>query len=957
MRSRSWLGVVVVALIAMLVWWFLRGEEEAPKTSSSTVSGTSSSSVTSASVPPAMVKARAEQPKPPSWFHKRHLPDRRIAGIVLLDGKPAAGATVTLQSALTLADHGTAVEVVTAADGKFDLGTWPAALYAVGARAPEAQAATKWVDLADPTVKLDPLELRMRTCNAKIDGTITDATGAPIADAVVRREGFIGARSDAKGAYSLCVPTGDIQLDYAAEGYGAVVLGIAVLGPVTQDVVLVPAASVAGTVIDEAGKPVGDAYVAVFPREMGRQRAGSRAAITDGAGAFRVESLTPGAYAVFAYAEGLVADSPSEVRAEVGTTNEVVVKVRGRARITGVVQAGDKPLEGVEVTAIRKSPSTRAQFPAKTQKDGSFVIDGVPLGEVVLSVAGFEVTAPGPLAIERAQTYDDIRVQVAAMATVKGRITRKGQPIEGARVCCAQARTSLKPDALTDAEGRYEMPGLPAGTYELFATSDDAGAYAKPTKFALGANETKTLDFELDLAGEIAGTVVDADGKPVPRVFVRWIEDKTQDQGYAVTDAAGRYRCKQMAGGGTYRSQVFANAETTTPFPPAPGTSYPTQEVKDGASVVENIEIAIDYKQLTIRGRVVDSAGQPVVDAQVRALAAPGNGGEPAFSSWLKLPTAVTDAEGDFTLRGLSPGTYALQGRSPDGGESVAPDVTAGATGVTLKIVRPGGIDGTLVGYGQGAVVYASLVGAPNSKLNPGTVDGASFTVNGLRPGRYLVNAQNMGEGDAAIVDVRAGERAKVTLTAGGKGTIEGTVLDFKSRQPVAGAACRVVMSAEGQQGLTNWDPRTAPTSDERGRVLIDPAPAGNVTVACAMPHWKRSHPAVDVNLANGSRASVTLLSVELASELPSTIGADFDWHRTAPRIASVAANSPAAKAGLLPGDLVTAVDGTSVETLNGPGVLFLIDGRAPGTEVTITIQRAGTKKTVTATTIPRTGG
>ena len=257
-------------------------------------------------------------------------------------------------------------------------------------------------------------------------------------------------------------------------------------------------------------------------------------------------------------------------------------------------------------------------------------------------------------------------------------------------------------------------------------------------------------------------------------------------------------------------------------------------------------------------------------------------------------------------------------------------------------------IAGELVGFPQPPVVYATpMVGT--FKLSPGMIDKDSFRVGGVRPGRYLVNAQTTYEGDARIVEVRAGETARVTLTARGRGAIEGTIRDFKTRAPIAGVACHAVMSVDGTLGLTNWDLTSAPKSDARGVVILDPAPAGTVTVTCMNPSMRMSPPSAEVVVAPGARATVPLWSVEVGDQ-SGTVGLEFHWMTTPPRIYNVVPGSPAAAAGLLTGDSVTAVDGTSVDELNGIGVALLVDGRAVGSEVTVTVTRGAETRTLTMT-------
>jgi hypothetical protein len=890
----------------------------------------------------AAARARADKP-PPAWFVARNAPARKIAGQVTRGGAPVSGAVVTLTSLLTRAGALQPIEVKSGADGRFDLGSQPAASYEVSAAAPGATPALVRIDLADPTLKppSDQLVLRLGDCTASVSGTVYDAAGNPLPRVRVLHDGLVGVETDARGAYKLCVPFGDIPIEYGADGFGTVLLHIDARGEVERDVVLVPDAEVVVRAVRaDDGRAVPEAHVFVFPVEWGPDRAAQRTGLTGPDGTARVSGLLPGRYRVNGFAEGLQAPAGIEVVAEVGAANEAVLRLDPSVRITGKVMNGEQPVAGARVVAIRKSPVTWSMI-GTSQVDGSFTLERVPVGELAFQAPPYEVSSPAVVKAEAGKNIDDVVLQVRALGTIRGTVTRLGKPVANVDVCCVPA---LRPPMTSsDVRGTYELVGVPPGTYSLGAGSDEIGAFTLGTKVTLAAGEERVVDLELDQAGMITGTVVDRAGKPVKGVFVRWIHEKTGDVGRSTTDAQGRYRCGAMTGGGKYRAAVFPSAtQQQVPYPTADGAPYPALDVKDGKTLIEGVKLAIDKPQLAISGTVTDDAGTPVVDAIVKAMPAIGDE-PPVFQSWRRLPMTSTDGEGRFTIRDLPPGKHAIQARGVDGAEGTTPPVSAGSTGVEVRMERPGTIVGKLAGFTQTPVVYArTLVGF---RQIAGDVDGQTFRVSGLRPGRYLVNAMTTYEGDAQVVEVRAGQRTPITLTSKGKATIDATVLDFRTRAPIADVACHVVMAVDGEQSETNWDPRAAPKSDTRGRLTLDPAPAGNVSVSCMPSSFRRSPPSTDLVLTAGARASAQLLTVELTQENPSTIGVELNWRVTPPRISAVRPGTPAARAGILIGDLVTAVDGASVQGLNSAGVQLLIEDTPAGNEVRITVQRGTATK------------
>lgn len=892
----------------------------------------------------------------PTWFAAPGIAAKRIAGHVSHDGSPVPNAAVELTSQLTRAGFASILVARTDKDGAFDLGEQPAAEYDVAATSPGLTPTILHVDLADPRLHADDLQLRLQDCSASVAGSVLDAEGTPIPRAHVRRNGISGVDADDRGRYQICVPFSQgVEIEYSADGYGAVILTIDSRGAVRRDVVLVPEATLVVHVVRaDDGKAVPGAVVFVNPKEWGADRASTRTAISDSEGRARITGELPGEIHVFGWAEGLESAGAREALVQVGVPTELTLRLETMARIEGKVVRGEAPVAGARVQAIRPSPVQRSAA-SISQPDGMFVLDRVPVGALRFLAPPYEVDAPTAFTVEPGKTYRSVVLHLHALGAIRGRVTRLGQPVAGTEVCCAATNAGGPPSAITDANGHYEFVGVTKGTYEIGGGGEADGAFSLPRKVDLADGEERTVDIELDQAATITGTVVDREHKPVQGVFVRWLNEKKGDVGRAITDDLGRYRCAAMTGGGLYRAAVFpygaaffASSEgALDAYPTADGSDYPEVDLANGSSVVENVTIEIDHKQETISGHVTDEVGAPVVDAIVKAMVMP-EGQEPHFHVWLRLPVTSTDANGEFRISGLAPGKYALQAHAIDGSEGITPNVSAGADDATVRVERAGAISGTLVSFAHTPAVYARTFGT--YKYIPGTTEGSTFTIAGVRPGRYFVSAQDADEGDAQIVNVTAGQTANVTLTSHGQGAVDATVVDFRTHQPVPGIGCHAIISISGEQGVTNWDPVTSSRSDDAGRLTIDPAPAGSISLDCQqLTGTPRSNPSADVTVSRGARTSVQLLSVAQTQDITTSIGIEFDLRTTPPRIANVHAGSSAARAGLAVGDLITGVNGTSTRGLNGGGVQVLIGNTPAGSDVRVTVLRGGAQLTVTA--------
>jgi hypothetical protein len=102
-----------------------------------------------------------------------------------------------------------------------------------------------------------------------------------------------------------------------------------------------------------------------------------------------------------------------------------------------------------------------------------------------------------------------------AGATLKGKITRADRktPLEGARVHAIGKDGHVVTSAPTDAKGRYQLKGVPAGTYRL-AVSTEEGVYTVESEVGIASASSFTVNLATIPAEAARGTVPGMDLAP-----------------------------------------------------------------------------------------------------------------------------------------------------------------------------------------------------------------------------------------------------------------------------------------------------------------------------------------------------------------------------------------------------------------------------------------------------------
>lgn len=568
---------------------------------------------------------------------------------------------------------------------------------------------------------------------------------------------------------------------------------------------------------------------------------------------------------------------------------------------------------------------------------------------------------PQTTTVDRAEVAGVV-LEVTAAASIRGRVTLRDEPVEGAVIECNRVDWErgfrrIVQEVRSDATGAYVIDNAAPGRCRLFASSPALSAFSEYRPLEVAAGVVTRADIDLALDASISGVVVDENGAPVAAAYVRVAAGS--DGSETMSDAAGAFTIPMLRGGADYQPQVSPSPIDAPPFKSARGGELATIHVADAHTAVTGVRLAIRRELGWIRGRVIDDRGAPVMDARVEIA----SGVFPDYASPLGPvvisllpssfqpnpgilspgPSAMTDAAGTFELRGLVVGHYDVIAFGADGSSATTRNIATGASDATVTVSRAGAIEGEMVGFSATPSVLATDHVYNEQIAIP---DGNRFTFRGLSPGTYTVTAKDAGGADSRAVDVRPGATSHVELRSRGSGRVEGRVIEVGTGTGIAGIRCTAAPSADGFGQWWNGD--VAAYTDAAGHFVISPAPAGSAHVECWAAPWSRAQR--EVMVTSGTASTQVELMVVHASETPSNPGFTMYNEQLPPTVADLDPHGPAALAGLLVGDRIAAIDGMSVEPFGVGGLATLLGRHPAGSVATLAIMRGSLRRTVALT-------
>ncbi len=605
---------------------------------------------------------------------------------------------------------------------------------------------------------------------AIIEGTVTTSDGKPVVQASItvsepvdrfsgRNAISASGRTDVEGRYQLTgSPIGPATISVYHEQGRQLQKSIEVQpGTNVVDLVLERGFEISGQVVDPDGNPMHGATLtiqqAVQPGEISYSFGGDTQAASGGDGTFTLTGVKAGRYTVTASRDGYAPAHAKDIEVKSDVSGLLLELGRG-ATLKGRVLGLDFDELGT-LTLVGFSQHAGMHH-GQVDFEGEYAFENLGPGQWHIQAQVASSGRSANLQVEMPEGVPEVvkDIEFGTGFTLTGVVLDGGQPLVGINVG-ANGTTGTSGHAVTDADGRFRIENLKAGSYHFMVMSGMGLQHSEALEL-VGDHE---LRVELATGG-VAGYVRDIEGRPLAGAAVRMEQLDATDMvaglrfafgNRAESDSRGFFQVPRVRQG-TWRVIVtkagYAPGETTVAV--ASGAS-PEVEVRlaptDGVSfeVVLGSGAGLPSVQVTIldaAGRPLTVANHPVVDGKVRVLTvAPG--------TWELVVQGANSAATRFVVN--APGD---QGRLvlPVGGvlQITVPELE----GVPMTRTRLTGPDGK------------PLVSSMGVMMPPGEwlLNNGRTTVPNLMPGTWSFTIEHEGRTWSGSATVTPGATVEVSV-------------------------------------------------------------------------------------------------------------------------------------------------------------------------------------------------
>jgi uncharacterized GH25 family protein len=563
------------------------------------------------------------------------------------------------------------------------------------------------------------------------------------------------------------------------------------------------AAKVIVSVHDDQHKPIANAEVKVDEEDGVSAKTGADGNATVG-------PVHPGWVGVHATADGFAPNAGFTSVGSANSTGRIELVLHAGIAVTGhVLDESGKPVGKARVSPAGLWNLGSSIDPVTTAADGAFSLVLAAGTHTLVAVDAEHAPSRSTPVVVTSKPVDGVVITMKTGGLVAGRVVdAKHQPVAFATVRTAGKGTDMwsvpRRQTTSNKDGTFELRGLARTKLDLRAESDTTASKIESVDLTATANK-KDIELVLDVAGTIAGVVVDDKGQPVPEVQVSstpdvWGGGDAESMSLAgfstaTTDGAGAFTIHGLPDGPYKLHAARHSSQGREAF--TDGTSAKTGDA--------NIKITLASPG-SIKGTIAKSDGTPPAIASVRAGF---RAGTPA------------DAGGKFEMDDLEPGSYDITIHGPEFSDVIKRDVkveagkatdlgtltVARGRVLTGKVIDSTGapVSGARVKVGQMLMQFqgaedqaATFEDAAGTRSGYTDQDGA-FTVIGIPKKQTNAMAEaTTGRSDAIEIAAGDDDPPAVTLQLRGFGTIVGKVT--VKGQPATGVAITDTPKSGGAQ-------------------------------------------------------------------------------------------------------------------------------------------------------------
>jgi hypothetical protein len=483
--------------------------------------------------------------------------------------------------------------------------------------------------------------------------------------------------------------------------------------------------------------------------------------------------------------------------------------VEGGIRIAGHVvnEDTDEPLANFGLTMKIGEKSRKTT----TSETGEFEFTGLWAAYVWFRIDHPELVVTSKSAgvqLLESAAIENLTIYVRSGAVVTGRIydADTDEGIGGITVNAKRNGNRRQPstenESTTDDDGRYRFDVLQDGAYQINPVRIDGYPATQYAMYELNVVETSfdvpgEKDFALNRGIGVSGVVVDENGEPLEKAFVRGSADGNLVDAWT-TDAEGRFQLFGFNAG--------ANVQLTAAYEYSVMPNHAVQI--QNAPVTDVLLMVIPMSR--VAGRLVDTGGKAIPNRYV-SFRSDGDGGNRGVINIRSQPN------GSFRLDQVGSGTYAVHlmvGRESDPKIDPLLDTITLAKGQVIEnltlvvdesLLPQMTISGRVINDIGAPVAVAHLqarVGSSRS-ISAETDENGLFTIARLKEGSYRISASAHEHAQFNKQDVLAGT-VDLNIVLQRNGTVEGTFVDAGTRQPIIDFG--MVVRNSGPQDLPRKD-------------------------------------------------------------------------------------------------------------------------------------------------------